>query len=151
MEDANLLLLDIARFAPLIAIMGYAAYQDHKTGEVPNKVWLYAIPGALLTTIETLLEPQLVFATLLSIAVTITIALVMFYVGGSGGADTKAYLTLAVSAPLTLPYLAPILFLPLVTIIIAGITAGIYGVVKGKKEVRYIPFIFIGLIASAFL
>ncbi|MCW4025525.1 MAG: prepilin peptidase [Candidatus Bathyarchaeota archaeon] len=105
--------LDIARIAVSIAFLGYASWKDHQTREVRNLVWAYYAPIALaLTTIEFLLyQPTSLMFLGLSIGVTIFFALILFYTGGFGGADSKALMCIAIA----LPFAPTALALPLLS------------------------------------
>jgi len=153
------LMLELVRFIPLLFVIGYAAYSDYKTGEVPNKVWLYTIIGGLLTALETAIFfsiPLLLF-NLLVIGFCVGIGFLMFHLGG-GGADSKAFMTIGISAPLfpLWSFLWPIP-LPFVVMFIAAILA-VPALINQKSSVpiwqrklRFLPFVFIGLIMSVIL
>jgi archaeal preflagellin peptidase FlaK len=101
-----------ASVAVTLAVLIYASWRDYKTREVSNKVWAIYAPIALaLTLTELLLFEQgnlVLFA--LSFGVTSAIALLLFYTGGFGGADSKAFMCIALAIPF-----APIaLFTPIV-------------------------------------
>jgi hypothetical protein len=151
----NLLLLslELIRFIPLSAIMGYVAYLDYKTGEVPNKIWLYTIFGGSLTVAETLLlfSWALTAITLFSIIISCIIGLLTFWIGG-GGADAKALITLGFSVPLFPMWgLWPFPF-PLVVLLIGSATALPFILLQKNKgpvwsrKIRFLPYLFFGFI-----
>jgi preflagellin peptidase FlaK len=84
-----------------LTILFYASWSDYKTREVTNKAWAVYAPIALALTLAELLlfEPaQLPFFGL-SFGVTAGIALLLFYTGGFGGADSKALMCIALALP----------------------------------------------------
>ncbi|MFB3888303.1 MAG: A24 family peptidase C-terminal domain-containing protein [Candidatus Bathyarchaeia archaeon] len=105
--------LAAARVALTLAVLVYASWSDYKTREVTNRVWMVYAPAALaLSLVELLLydQPRLpLFA--LSFGFTAGFALLLFYTGGFGGADAKAFMCLA----LALPFFPETLLKPLVT------------------------------------
>jgi Flp pilus assembly protein protease CpaA len=143
---------DIARIAALIAVIGYAAYCDYKVGEVANKVWIYAPFGLSLTLTSCAFNPeQLTFMTMSFIA-TIAISLTLFYVGGWGGADAKAFMTIGAAMPVT-PFIEPnLMFMyPLTVILISSLLAFGASKIRHKKTVRFLPYVFIALFIALLL
>ena len=100
-------------FVLSLVFLGYSAYSDLKTREVSNRVWLTYLPlaAAVLTT-RLLLDPNLLFLSVTSIAVTTCLSLIMFYIGIFGGADAKAFICLSAAVP-TNPFPLRSLFLSL--------------------------------------
>jgi preflagellin peptidase FlaK len=96
-----------------LVILTYASWSDHKTREVSNRVWAIYAPIALVLTLSELLlfEPSQLPFYGLSVGVTVGIALLLFYVGGFGGADSKALMCIA----LALPFAPIAVFTPLLT------------------------------------
>ena len=97
-------LLEAARILLCLSFLIYASWSDYKTREVSNKVWVILGPTALaLTAIQFLLfstQPlQLIITYILSFAITSGLALAVFYVGGFGGADAKAFICIALALP----------------------------------------------------
>ena len=95
-----------------LGILLYASWSDYKTREVSNRVWAIYAPIALALSLSELLlfEPsQLLFFYGLSFGVTAGLALLLFYAGGFGGADSKALMCIA----LALPFAPLALFTPL--------------------------------------
>ncbi len=89
----------------------YASWSDYKTREVTNKVWMFYAPIALaLSLVEILLydSSKLTYFGL-SVGLTFLIAFLLFYSGGFGGADSKAFMCIA----LALPFSTEMLFNPI--------------------------------------
>ncbi|MCD6241735.1 prepilin peptidase, partial [Candidatus Bathyarchaeota archaeon] len=95
-------IINVFRVAISLIFLGYASWSDIKTREVSNKVWLlYAPLGLMLTLFEGLLYEDYdywLFAGI-SIALTFTLAVSLFYLGAFGGADAKAFMCLALAFP----------------------------------------------------
>jgi len=90
-----------ASIAVSIIVLVYSSWRDYKSREVSNKVWAIYAPIALALTL-----PQLILfdsADLILYAVcfgvTSGIALLLFYAGGFGGADAKAFMCIAIALP----------------------------------------------------
>lgn len=94
-----------------LVVLFYASWSDHKTREVSNRVWVIYAPIALALTLSELLlfEPSQLPFYGLSFGVTVGLAFLLFYVGGFGGADSKAFMCIA----LALPFAPLTLFTPL--------------------------------------
>ena len=87
-----------------------ASIYDLRTREVPDKLWLvYGPIGLLLTTYRTLLEPQALLFTAVSIGVSILLAFGLVLFGLSGGADAKALICLGLALPVPPTILNPML------------------------------------------
>jgi archaeal preflagellin peptidase FlaK len=84
-----------------LIVLFYASWSDHKTREVSNRVWLIYAPIALSLTLSELLlfEPSQLPFYGLSFGVTAGLAFLLFYVGGFGGADSKAFMCIALALP----------------------------------------------------
>jgi preflagellin peptidase FlaK len=98
-------LLDGARILLCLSFLIYASWSDYKTREVSNKVWVILGPTTLmLTSLQFLLfstQPfQLITSYILSFGITSALALVVFYLGGFGGADAKAFICIALALPI---------------------------------------------------
>ena len=100
-----------ARVTISLAILLYASWSDYKTREVSNRVWAIYAPIALgLSMVELLLYDTSRLPLFgLSFGVTAVIALLLFYTGSFGGADSKALMCIA----LALPFSVGTLFGPL--------------------------------------
>jgi len=94
-------LLSITRTTLAIAFLLYASWSDYKTREVSNKVWIAFAPMAFALTFAELFfyEPENLIFYGLSFAITAAVALLLFYSGGFGGADSKALMCLALALP----------------------------------------------------
>lgn len=155
------LALDITRTILTTAIFTYAAYSDYKTGEVTNKLWLYAITiGAPLTALTVTLNPQQLTLTLLSIITSVTLALTLFYLNAWGGADTKALITLAVTMPLH-PYNPTQHLYPLtvtITAILIALNVQLIKTLKNRRkkvnllklQTRFLPYFLIAILILQF-
>ncbi|TRO52188.1 hypothetical protein E2P63_03960 [Candidatus Bathyarchaeota archaeon] len=100
-----------SKVALTLVILLYASWRDHKTREVSNRVWAVYAPIALCLSLGELLlyEPaQLPFYGF-SFGITAVFALLLFYSGGFGGADSKALMCIAIA----LPFSTQRLFTPL--------------------------------------
>jgi len=95
-----------------LAILLYSSWSDHKTREVSNRVWAIYAPAALFLSLAELLlfeSAKLPFYGL-SFGITAAFALLLFYSGGFGGADSKALMCIA----LALPFSTEMLFKPII-------------------------------------
>ena len=92
--------------------LSYASWSDYRTREVSNHVWMLYGPVALILSLVDfmLYEPTRLPFFGLSLGVTTTIAIVLFYSGGFGGADSKALMCIA----LALPFSIEARFMPLI-------------------------------------
>jgi len=96
--------LTLIGFLVSIVFLGYAAYSDLKSREVSNRVWIiYAPMACLLLLPRLLIDTSLILVSLISIAATTGLSLLLFYVGLFGGADCKAFICLSVALP-TFPF-----------------------------------------------
>jgi preflagellin peptidase FlaK len=94
-------LFTAARITLSLAILLYASWSDYKTREVSNRVWAAYAPVALALSLSELLiydSAQLPFFGL-SFGITAVIAILLFYTGGFGGADSKALMCIALALP----------------------------------------------------
>ena len=87
-----------------IAFLLYASWSDYKTREVTNRVWAIYAPTALIITLaQIILQDQDILSNLvffgLSFGVTAAFAIILFYSGGFGGADSKALMCIALALP----------------------------------------------------
>jgi preflagellin peptidase FlaK len=104
-------ILAAAKVTLSLAFLLYASWSDYKTREVSNRVWAFYAPLALFLSIPELLlyEPSKLPFFGLSFGVTATFAIILFYTGGFGGADSKALMCIA----LALPFFPETLFMPI--------------------------------------
>ena len=105
-----------AKITLSLAFLLYASWSDYKTREVTNRVWaIYAPTALVLSLAEILLYEQELLSKLalfgLSFGVTAIFAIILFYSGGFGGADSKALMCIA----LALPFSTETLFTPIFT------------------------------------
>jgi preflagellin peptidase FlaK len=84
-----------------LAFLLYASWSDYKTREVSNRVWaVYAPIAVALSLAEILLYDLSKLAFFgLSFGLTAAFALLLFYAGGFGGADSKALMCIALALP----------------------------------------------------
>jgi preflagellin peptidase FlaK len=94
-----------------LAFLLYSSWSDYKTREVSNRVWAVYAPIALFLSIAELLlyEPSKLPFFGLSFGLTTAFAIILFYSGGFGGADSKALMCIA----LALPFSTEMLFTPI--------------------------------------
>jgi len=103
-----------ARITVSLGFLLYASWSDYKTREVSNRVWAVYAPIALvLSLVELLLyNPANLPLFGLSFGVTAVIAILLFYTGGFGGADSKALMCIALALPFStgavFPNLSPL-------------------------------------------
>jgi len=106
---------DVASFPDLLRLLvlpafGYIAWRDIKTRRVPNKTWYpFALLGIVLLVWElytvttgdvvALRRRQFYVRTALSIGFLIPLSYVFWLLGGFGGADAKAFFTIALLFP----------------------------------------------------
>ncbi len=97
-----------------LAFLLYASWSDYKTREVSNRVWAFYAPLALFLSLSELLlyEPTKLPFFGLSFGVTATFAIILFYTGAFGGADSKALMCIA----LALPFFPETLLRPIFTL-----------------------------------
>lgn len=96
-----------------LGILLHASWSDYKTREVSNRVWAYYAPLALALSLLELVFYNSVNLPYfgLSFGVTALFAILLFYSGGFGGADSKALMCIA----LALPFAPEALFTPIIT------------------------------------
>jgi preflagellin peptidase FlaK len=94
-----------------LAFLLYASWSDYKTREASNRVWAFYAPIALFLSLSELLlyEPSKLPFFGLSFGVTAAFAIILFYTGAFGGADSKALMCIA----LALPFFPETLFKPI--------------------------------------
>jgi len=90
-----------ASLAVTVVFLLYASWRDHKAREVNDRVWvIYAPIGLALSLAQILLyEPSKLLLFGISAGFTIGLAFLLFYLGGFGGADSKALMCIAVAMP----------------------------------------------------
>ncbi len=106
----NIEALNIASLIFSIVILGYSAYSDLKTREVSNWVWMTYLPVSLvILVLRSLVSPQLISISVISIIVMTCLSFLMFCLGLFGGADLKAFIGLSVALPMHPLPLRPLL------------------------------------------
>jgi preflagellin peptidase FlaK len=93
--------LTIARTIVPLGFLIYSSWNDYKTREVSNRVWMLFAPVAFTLTFLTLFiyEPTQLLLYGVCFGLTSAFALVLFYAGGFGGADAKALMCMALALP----------------------------------------------------
>ena len=107
-------IVSAAQIALTLGILLYSSWSDYKTREVSNRVWAIYAPIALAISLAYMLlfeQSQLPYYAL-SVGVTVGLALLLFYAGGFGGADSKALMCIAMALPF-----APVALITPVTIV----------------------------------
>jgi archaeal preflagellin peptidase FlaK len=99
---------DTAKIAVSLVVLLYSSWSDHKTRMVSNKVWaVYAPIALLLSAVELVFfAPSNLLFFGVSAGVTIGLAFLLFYTGAFGGADSKAFMCIALALPFT-PFSTP--------------------------------------------
>jgi len=104
-------ILEGARVSLCLSFLIYASWSDYKTREVSNMVWVLFAPLAFTLTFLEIYTTN-GFSQLTSYGIcfglTAAFAVILFYSGGFGGADSKALMCLA----LALPFFPESLFMP---------------------------------------
>lgn len=100
-------IFDGTRTILCLSFLIYASWNDYKTREVSNKVWIILGPSALaLTAFQfVVIATELLLTFVLSFVVTSALALLVFYAGGFGGADAKALICISLALPVYPSYL----------------------------------------------
>ncbi len=90
-----------ARITLSLGVLLYSSWSDYKTREVSNRVWIFYAPTALVLILAELVmyDPSRLPAFGLSFGITAVIAVLLFYTGGFGGADSKAMMCIALALP----------------------------------------------------
>ncbi|MCS7098568.1 MAG: prepilin peptidase [Candidatus Methanomethyliaceae archaeon] len=95
-------MLSVIKSSLIGIVLLIASIQDVKSREIDDRIWLFAIPiGLLLTIAEALTIPTYPHVlAIISIIVSIVIALGFAYFELYGGADAKAIITIAFTLPI---------------------------------------------------
>ena len=110
-----------------LTFLVYASWSDYKTREVSNRVWAIYAPLALLLTLTELFIFEhdfllKIFLFGLNFSITAAFAIILFYSGGFGGADSKALMCIA----LALPFSTEILFKPIFALGVSPISQNLF-------------------------
>ena len=86
----------------IAATLAFASYQDLKTREIDDKLWLITAPiGGVLTLYEMITTPGYQYYLAgFSIGLTVVLALGVAYIGLYGGADAKALIMISLTMPI---------------------------------------------------
>ena len=129
------------RFAFSLPILLVASYYDLKYRQVPNKVWLvflaFAVPSLLL-------EAGWASKTVSIVAVW-SLALVMFYAVGFGGADSKALMCLTLAFP-SLMFLCATIFVGCILSVAVGVAHK-----DMRNNLPFVAFVTVGVVLVPFL
>jgi preflagellin peptidase FlaK len=114
------LVFDLTRVAVTFAFLTYASWSDYKTREVSDKVWIFYAPIALALTLAELLlyGPSQLWLFAVSVGITVAFAFMLFYFAGFGGADSKAFMCIAVA----MPFFPTVLVTPLLPQVLSPIS-----------------------------
>ena len=95
------IVLTTARVIITLVFLLYASWNDYKTREVSNRVWMFFAPLAFMLSLAEMLlfDQSKLFGFGLGFIVTTGIALLLFYTAAFGGADSKALICLALALP----------------------------------------------------
>jgi preflagellin peptidase FlaK len=150
---ANVWMLDLIGLVSSFAFLSFSSWKDVRTREVTDRVWLLFYPVGLVllaTRFFTQTDPWL--PTVLSVAGALAIAIVWPYLGLWGGADSKAFLCLAIMNPLIpsldarMPHIVDPFF-PLVVFCnayVASLASMLYAVLRNLRT-RPLHTLFDGL------
>jgi preflagellin peptidase FlaK len=102
----------------------YASWSDYKTREVSNRVWAVYAPIAIALSLSDFLLFDLSKLPLFGVSAgfTVGLALLLFYSGAFGGADSKALMCIAFS----LPFAPVTLFSPILANSLSPVSQVIY-------------------------
>ncbi len=94
-------IFEAAKATLTLIFLVYASWSDYKTREVSNRVWIVFAPLALILSLVELFlyEPSKLLFFSMSFGLTAVFAIILFYAGGFGGADSKALMCLALALP----------------------------------------------------
>ena len=107
-----------------LTVLIYASWSDYKTREVSNRVWTIYAPIALCLSLTEILlyEPSNLTLFGLGFGLTAAFALLLFYSGGFGGADSKALMCIS----LALPFSTEDLFAPIIASGVSPLSQNIF-------------------------
>ena len=118
-----------------LAFLIYASWRDYKTREVSNRVWAFYAPIALFLSLSELLlyDPSKLPFFGLSFGVTAVFAMILFYSGAFGGADSKALMCIA----LALPFSTETLFMPILTSEVSPLSQNLFPLTVFSNSVLF--------------
>ncbi len=97
-----------------VPVLGWAAFRDVRTRRVPNRTWLPLVAVGLtalawdaLLVVGTPRQPLFVIRVVLSVGLVAPLGYLFWRLGGFGGADAKAVMTLALVFPANPAYYLP--------------------------------------------
>lgn len=130
-------LLDVTRILLCSVMLLYSSVMDLRVREVSNRTWIVFAPiGIVLDIYETLYvrATDPIIYVILPVSMSAALAIAFFYLGLYGGADAKAFITIAILIPyqprLITPYLnvfSPVY--PLTVFTDAAIAAGFFALI----------------------
>lgn len=138
-------LLDFIRIALCAVMLVYSSIMDLRSREVSNWTWVAFAPiGAILDIYETLYlkitDPVLYL--IVPVSLSAVLAFAFFYLGLYGGADAKAFITVAILVPyhphLITPYLgtfSPVY--PLTVFTDSAIMAGLFALLLLVRNIAW--------------
>jgi preflagellin peptidase FlaK len=94
-------ILDAARILMTSLFLLYASWSDYRIREVSNTVWIVFAPIAFILTFIRIyiLDFSQLYLYGICFGLTAAFAMLLFYSGGFGGADSKALMCLALALP----------------------------------------------------
>ena len=94
-------ILTASRILVSLGFLLFASWSDYRTREVSNRVWAIYGPIALIVSLAefSLYDTSKLPVFGLSVGITTAIAILLFYSGGFGGADSKALMCIALALP----------------------------------------------------
>src|SRR5207244_4895432 len=115
MSSATPSSIDLAALIVSLGVLIVASLSDLKTREVSNRFWIiYAPIAATLFIGRIVISPDTAAILLISSAVTIVVAFLLFQFGAMGGADSKALMCIALALPVAPAFLSPLWQAPLI-------------------------------------
>ena len=148
-------MIESVRLFIVLLCFGYAAYLDYRFREVENWVWyVFGIAGFCLCATSTCFTsvPYL-FCSLIGSNV---LALFLWFIGGFGGADAMALITLSLIFPLGFENTTP--FFPLICLAfgcVISLPYVLYALSRKqnlkKLELPLLVFLFFGILSSLFV
>jgi hypothetical protein len=102
-------LIDATRVIVCLACLSFAAFEDLKTREVPDLVWvILSLAGLTLTGASLYLSPDQMAVVGLSLLITVSLAILLSWSSLWGSADSLALISIAIILPIY-PRFSPVL------------------------------------------